>query len=246
MTRHLWFDTAVLLTGSLIASQASPKDAVNSAARKLGAKSNYSWTSTFESPDASGGRVRIGPTDGKADKDGYVVLSIVARENTIEAVLKGGKGAIKGPGGWTGLAEVAEASAAGQRNATAFMARALQNFKAPAAQVADLVSNVKELKKAENVYSGDLSEDGASTLLFFGSRDGNTPPIANARGSVSIWLQDGIVIKYQFTVQGTVTLNNNDVNVDRTTTVEIKDVDATKVDVPEDALKKMSSVPNKD
>ena len=39
---------------------------------------------------------------------------------------------------------------------------------------------------------------------------------------------------------GKFTFNGNDREVDRTTTVEIKEVGTTKVDVPEDAKKKLS------
>ena len=41
-------------------------------------------------------------------------------------------------------------------------------------------------------------------------------------------------------MQGTISFNGNDVDIDRTTTVEIKDVGSTKVDVPEEANKKLS------
>jgi hypothetical protein len=40
-------------------------------------------------------------------------------------------------------------------------------------------------------------------------------------------------------VQGSVSWNGNDREVDRTTTVEIKDVGTTKIEVPEDAKKKL-------
>jgi hypothetical protein len=41
-------------------------------------------------------------------------------------------------------------------------------------------------------------------------------------------------------VQGSMTFNDNDVEIDRTTTVEIKDAGKTEVKVPEEALKKLS------
>ena len=41
-------------------------------------------------------------------------------------------------------------------------------------------------------------------------------------------------------MQGKVSFNGNDRDVDRTTTVEIKDVGTTKVEVPEGAKKKLS------
>jgi hypothetical protein len=247
MTRHAWFGAIALLAGSVVAAQSGPKDDVKSAAKKLSEKNNYSWKMTVDSPDGgggAGGRFRIGPTEGKAEKDGFTVLTMVRGENTIEAVLKGGKGAIKGPEGWTGLAEVADAAGAGggQRNPGALIARTLQNFKAPVGQVEDLVSKVKDLKKTDDVYSGDLTEDGAKELLSFGRRGGNAPAPTNARGSVKFWVIDGMIAKFEYNVQGTITFNNNDVNVNRTTTVEIKDVNSTKVDPPEEAKKKMSGV----
>jgi hypothetical protein len=244
MRRHSWFAAAVLMAGSVLASQGGPKDEVKSAAKKLGDKNNYSWKTTVESPDSggAGARFRSGPTDGKTEKDGFTVLVMVRGDNTVEAVLKGGKGAMKGPDGWKGLAEVAESGAGGQRNAAAFIARSMQTFKAPAAQAEDLAAKAKELKKTDDSFAGDLSEEGAKELLSFGRRGNNAPAAANARGSVKFWVKDGMITKYQFQVQGTITVNNNDVNIDRTTTVEIKDVDATKIDVPEEAKKKMSSV----
>jgi hypothetical protein len=45
------------------------------------------------------------------------------------------------------------------------------------------------------------------------------------------WVKDGVLVKYEFNVQGTMTFNNNDINIDRTTTVEIKDIGSTKIDV---------------
>jgi len=96
------------------------------------------------------------------------------------------------------------------------------------------------LKKDTNSISGDLTELGAKTLLAFRPRGGNGgegPTITNAKGSVKFWLQDGKLVKYQFHVQGTVSFNGNDRDVDRTTTVEIKDVNSTKIDVSDDVKK---------
>jgi len=45
--------------------------------------------------------------------------------------------------------------------------------------------------------------------------------------------------KYEYNVQGRMNVNNNDVDINRTTTVEIKDIGTTKVNVPEEARKKL-------
>ena len=49
----------------------------------------------------------------------------------------------------------------------------------------------------------------------------------------------GVLVKYQIKVAGHVEFNGNERDVDRTTTVEIKDVDKTKIEIPEEAKKKI-------
>lgn len=46
--------------------------------------------------------------------------------------------------------------------------------------------------------------------------------------------------KYEFTLQGKVNYQGNDIDIDRTTTVEVKGIGSTKVSVPEEAKKKAS------
>jgi hypothetical protein len=163
-------------------------------------------------------------------------------DNVIEAVVKGGKGAIKTPEGWQSLAEAAEGDGGGGQNPGRFLGRMLQNFKAPAAEAEELVAKAKDLKKDGDAYSGDLTEEGAKALLTFGGRGGggNAPEISGAKGSVKFWAKDGVLSKYEYKVQGTVSFNGNDRNVDRTTTVEIKNIGSTKVEVPDDARKKIT------
>ena len=76
---------------------------------------------------------------------------------------------------------------------------------------------------------------------MFGGRGGaNAPEISGAKGSVKFWVKDGLLSKYEIKVQGKVTVNGNDREVDRTTKIEIKDIGSTKIEVPEDAKKKLS------
>jgi hypothetical protein len=159
-------------------------------------------------------------------------------DNTTEAFVQGGKGAVKSPdAGWESLADLAANTDPGPRR---FLVRRLQNFKAPAAEVTDLTDKAKELKKEGDAYSSDLTEAGAKDLLAFGGRrGGNAPEPKNAKGSVKFWTKDGMLSKYEVKVQGSVNFNGEDRDIDRTTTVEIKDVGTTKIDVPEAAKKKM-------
>ena len=239
MKRNLWFGMLMVLAGSLIAADSSPKDAVTSAATALGGELNYSWHSTVAS--AGGNRRFTGPSDGKIEKDGYTWLSMVRGDSTNLAVFKGTNGAINTPdNGWQSFKE-ATADDGGGFNPTMFMVRMLQNFKDPDQQAAMLADQAAALTRDTNGISGDLTEDGAKGLLTYGRPAGgdNGPTVSNAKGSVTFWVADGKLVKYQFHVSGTVSFNGNDRDVDRTTTVEITDVGTTKIDVPNDAKKKL-------
>jgi hypothetical protein len=233
MKRNILLGMVMMLAGSLMAAESGAKEGVTGAAKKLADKGNYSWKSTMEAGNFNG------TTDGKTDKDGLVCLSMTFGDNTTEAFVQGGKGAVKSPdAGWESLADLAANTDPGPRR---FLVRRLQNFKAPATEVADLADKAKELKKEGDTYSSDLTEAGAKDLLAFGGRRGaNAPEPKNAKGSVKFWTKDGMLSKYEVKVQGTINFNGEDRDIDRTTTVEIKDVGTTKIDVPEAAKKKMS------
>jgi len=232
MKRNILVGSLVLLASSLLGEDA--KETVTSAANKLAGTDNYSWKQTIE--NAGGGGFGAGTSEGKTQKGGYTLLSMTMRDNTIEAVKKGDKGAIKGQDGWRSLAE----AAGGDRGPATFMARRIQNFKAPAAQAEELAGKVKELKQDGEAYSGELSEDAAKSLLMFGGRGGgNGPEVSGAKASVKFWVKDGVLAKYETKVKGTVSFGGNDRDVDRTTTVEIKDIGSTKISVPEEAEKKL-------
>ena len=77
-------------------------------------------------------------------------------------------------------------------------------------------------------------------LAFGGRRAGKAPEPKNAKGSVKFWIKDGALTKYELKLSGTVNFNGDDRDIERTTTVEIKDVGATKFEVPDDARKKLT------
>jgi hypothetical protein len=220
-----------------MAADSTAKDEVVKAAKALEEKSNYSWTTTNTSAGTQGRRT--GPSEGKTEKGGFTTLTVTFGDNKTEAVLKDGKGAVKTQEGWQSLSELSDSEGAGR-----FFARVLQNMKTPAVQAADLASKTKGINKAkaDDVYAGELTEDGAKDLLSFGRRSNDAGSGArDASGSVKFWVKDGTLVKYEYNVKGKVSFNNNDIDIDRTSTVEIKDVDSTKVIVPEEAKSKASS-----
>lgn len=243
MKRNLLTALACLFVTSLFAADSGPADEIKAAAKKLAGKNNYSWKSSTESAGGNAGRGRPGPVEGKTEKDGFTVLSMTRGDNTTEAVLKAGKGAVKTMDGWKSLAEASEGDGGGggQRNPARAAARLLQNFKAPAAEIEDLAAKAKDLKKADDAVSGDLTAEGVKEMLTrFRRPGGEAPAPTDPKGTVKFWIKDGVVSKYEYRVQGSMSFNGNDVTIDRTTTVEIKDVGTTKVEVSEEAKKKIS------
>ena len=228
-----------LLAGSLLAADSSPKDDVKKAAAALGSQTNYTWQATVEVPADS--PFKPGPTDGKTEKGGYTTLSFSFGDNSTEAVTRGTNGAVKTDDGWKTLAEALKDNGDGGFNPTMFIARVVQNYRVPAVEAASLADDAKELKKDTNSISGDLTEAGAKEFLTFRRRGngGDGPTVTNAKGSVKFWVKDGKLVKYQYHVQGTVNFNGDDHDVDRTTTVEIKDVNTTKIVVADDVKKKL-------
>jgi len=249
MKRNILLTAMMLAAGSLLA--ADLKDEVTGAAKKLADSDSYSWKQTTEGGGGGrnggggrrGGGFGGGPMEGKIQKDGLIFLTITRGDNTQEVVLKGKKGAAKTEDGWKSLEELAsDDGGGGGGRGPAMMARMLQNIKAPAVALQDTIGNVKEFTKTDDGYTGDLTEEGAKTLLTFGPRrgGGNGPEISGAKGSLTVWVKDGLVSKYQVKVQGTFSRDGNDTEVKRTTTTEIKDVGATKITPPDEAMKKIS------
>lgn len=220
--------TALFLFPALIA-HADAKEDVQAAAKKLAATDGYSWRTSTEGGFAS-------TTEGKTQKDGLTQLSMTMRDNTTEIVIKGDKAAVKTQDGWKSAAEAADDQGPGR-----FLARMAQNFKSPATQAQETAEKAAKLEKSDEAVAGTLTEEGAKALMTFGGRrqGGQGPQISDAKGTVKFWIKDGTLVKMQTTVTGKMTVNNEDRDINRTTTVEFKDIGSTKVDPPAEAKEKL-------
>lgn len=228
MKKQLVFTAIAAFAVSTVLAADDARSEVKAAARKVG--SNYSWTSTpkFE---GGGGNFRPGPTEGQM-AEGIIYMKTTFGERTMESAAKGEKVAFKGEDGWESVDD--QSQGPGQ-----FIARRMKNFKGPATEAADLADKTKSLKSADGVVSGDLTEEGAKEFLTFGRRaNPDRPGPKNAKGSVKFWIKDGALAKYEYNVQGKVAGRDGDeIDVNRTTTVEIKDVGKTKVGLSDDVKK---------
>lgn len=220
-----------LATASLSLFAADAKEEVTAAAKKLGDAANYSWKTTVVVPESA--QFKPGPTEGKTEKGGFTLIKSTFNDNEVQVVTKGEKTAFMRDGEW----QVADGQGGGGRGGGF-----LRNTRVPAVQAAEIAAGVKELKKEGDAYVGDLTEDAAKTLMRFrrGGGGNEPPPISNAKGSAKFWVKDGALTKYELKLSGKMEINGNDVDMDRTSTVEIKDVGTTKVEVPEAAKQKLS------
>jgi len=225
MKKQLLCLATMTLATSLFAADA--KEEVTAAAKKLGEKANYSWKTTVTVPESA--QFKPGPTEGKTEKDGFTYVTMSFGDNLTEAVMKGDKAAVANQDGeWQSAADLENSEGRGR-----FLGRMLRNFKTPAVQAADLAAASKELKKDGETYAGDLTAEGAKAQFRFGTA-------SDTQGSVKFWIKDGKLSKFEFKLKGKVDFNGNITDVERTTTVEIKDVGTTKVNVPAAAKGKVS------
>jgi hypothetical protein len=224
-----------LLASTLFAAESDPQAKVAEATKQLGDKPNYSWTTTVR--EAGANPLQHPPVVGKTDKSGLIYVKSMSGTTATEVYMIGPKGIASGPTGWRTLDEIAKPG-----GFAAALVRYIRSWKAPLAEVADLLGKMKDVKEAAGVMSGGLKEDAAKELLefFAPTFQGQEPPkIADPQGSVRFWIQDGILKKYEFSLQGRVIRGAQESEVNRITTVEIKDVGTTKLEVPEQAKQKL-------
>lgn len=151
--------------------------------------------------------------------------------------MKGGKGSAKALEGWQSFDDIAQTS-----GTAAAVVKFLRSYKAPAVESADLAARAKDLKEEDGVWSGELTPDAAKEVLLAAARrrEGDEPKATDPKGSVKFWVKDGALSKYEVKIQGKVTAGDRDMDINRTTTVELKEIGTTKMDVAPDALQKMS------
>jgi len=224
-----------LLSLNLRAADSSPKDEIASAAKKLGQNASYSWRTTYVVPESS--PFHPEPTDGKTEKDGFSLVVMNFNDNVTKLVMKGGKSVVTdSEGKWRTLEEMDKAE--GQDQFAGLIAR---NFKLPEVQAAEIVSYAKDLKNDGDVYSSEMTPEGAKKMLSWKPAPGGEPPkVSNTSGSMKFWMKDGTLTKFEFKLKGTITFNGNDFENERSTTVEIKEAGSTKVEVPAEAKQKLS------
>lgn len=226
----------MVLSSLALAVLADAKDDVKAAAKKVTDASAYTWTTTTEIEGAQWTPASI---TGKALKGGPAVITSERDGQVTTAVVHGEKGAVKTDDGWKTAEELRNAAAGGGGGGRGGRGAMLLRTRPPADEAGRIADKVKELKAADGVVTGDLTEEGAKELATLGRAraGGQAIEARNAKGSVKYWIKDGQLLKMQLKVSATMTINGEDRDMARTTTHEIKDVGCTTVGVPDDAKK---------
>jgi hypothetical protein len=247
MFKRTVMSTALLVALTALSAFADPKDDLQAAVKKVADSPSYSWSTT-----ANTGFGGPQTTTGKTEKDGYSMVSLPGANGNTEAYLKGKAAVVKTDAGWQTVDEAITAMTAGGgrgRGRGGFALFQLQDFQPPATAALDLIPKLENVKKTDTGFTGDLTVDSAKTMMAFRGRGrggaaagGGAPPapeITNPKGTVKVDVKDGAVSKVEYHVTGNMSFNGNAIDIDRTTTTEIKDVGSTKVTVPDDAKKKL-------
>jgi len=231
----------LVLAASASAAAFDDKDDLKAAARKLSEAPNYSWTSTSKNNAENAGapaRFGSGPVEGKSEKDGVTWVQMKQGENSFEAAFKGEKFAMKIKDMWMGAGDAPGGAQPGRPDMSAMMGRMLKNIKPGAKGVEESIDKIENLKnEGDGVYSGTFTPEAAKDQLA-------PPGVPNvtstdAKGSIKFWVKDGRLAKIESTLQGKMTIGQREREINRTTTTEFKDVGSTKIELPEEAKKKL-------
>ncbi|HUO06908.1 MAG TPA: hypothetical protein VM008_01125 [Phycisphaerae bacterium] len=245
MFRRALFATFAVFAVSSLSAFGDAKDDLMAAVKKTADGPNYSWSSKVE---MGGNALGAGTSTGKTEKDGYTWVNQPVRDQTYELMIKGKKAMIKTDDGWKTAEELSGGGGGGGGfNPQRMLAMMASNYQTPLVQAERSLKNLDTVKAETDGFSGNLTEEGAKQMLMFrrppnaNGGDGGGPEVTNAKADVRVWTKDGEVTKLQYHVTGSVSFNGNDREVDRTTTIEIKDVGTTKVVVPDEVKKKLEA-----
>ena len=238
--------TLLVIVGAGVARAADKDDAL-AAVKKLADAPNYSWSTAVV-----GGRGNQTPVDYKTEKGGYTTFTITGQDGgTNDIVMKGDKAVAKTEG-WKTTAELQKAldDAGGGFGPEMITLIRIGNFAAPADQAKALLDKATTIKKDGDAYTADLVAASATDLLTLKMPGGAQSPfgtmaVKDAKGTLKIWVKDGVMSKMEVHLTGTRNFNDQDTPVDQTTTATIKDVGTTKIAVGDDAKKKLAEAATK-
>lgn len=226
----VWISVVGLFQPWVVAADKEIRAAVQQAITRLAEQPNYSWIASTRISER--GAASQGPLIGQAERNGYTYFKLSLGENTMEAAFHGRNSAIKTDEGWQSSIELD-----GDRE---WIARRLSAFEPPTIEVAGLLARVAWLRHEKSgAYYADLKTDDARQLVSQRSRTADATGV-RAKGWVRFYVAGGSLTRYEYHLEGKIPgPNRTSIGINRTTTVEIKEVGTTQVNVPEEARNKL-------
>jgi hypothetical protein len=226
----------ITLTSSIALADA--KDDAIAAVRKLAESDNYSWTTSAVGSGGAGATAA-----GKTQKDGLIILNFGAPGATQKTmvIFQGEHGVFQNPdGAWHTIGDSADSA---DQDAQV-IARMVKTYQAPAVQASEIAAKLLDAKAdTDGAISGSLSADDAKALLERRLMRRNAAGgLTDSKADVKFGINNGVATKIELHMQCSMIADNGQQRkFDRTTTISISDVNATKLDVPAEAKAKMKS-----
>lgn len=241
MIRRLALLAAVL--GMAGRSQAAPRDAkedLKAAIHKLSQAECYSWIISSTNSGDTAEKYGFGSGEGRMERGGLTWLR-TQESPPVEVVVKGGKTAVRLDDGWALEQELSKGGGS-RRHPNLAAVRSLRGRSRPAAEAADLLKHVNDLRSdVQGYFVSDLSPENAKELLYKYLRtSGREAEVASPAGSLAFWVSEGILFKYEVRLRGMVTFSAprpSTWNADQVMTVSLSEIGTSKVDVPGDVRK---------
>ena len=217
---------------------AAPAEPLFAALDALQAAPNCTWVIATE---MTGAPFNVAPIRGRTDSEGWLVLEAELPGTVRRAAGRGRDRVVEAADGWRSGAEI-EGLRAEERQ----VARDLGAVPTPVDELTGLLPILGGLRReADGSYFGAVPEDTAERLIraiVSGRAPGGFVPELRAPfGNVRVWLRDGRLQRYVISAAATASLPFGTKEIKRVSTVEIREVGATRVDVPAEAKAKLGT-----
>lgn len=221
------------------------KDDVAAAAKKLAESKSYSFKGTASQGRTGGDREpQARPFEGK--HEGGVGTLMTTDAQLVVRI--GDKTAICPKPVWRVVQPRPEGRPEGQPRPNP-AAGGEGRVRLPHEELADLGAKLEKAAKAEaketlgevecDVYSFDYTADAAKAMAgpAPGARGGGEAPAREVKAAGRAWIREGVLVKIEIKVTVSVTLQDRAIETVVARTISFYDVDATKVEIPEEAKK---------
>lgn len=247
--------TALLCLALPAAAAPAANDAAVVAASKLAEKPNYSW-STVISNGQNNGEVHL---EGQTTRGGYTHVALhnlpevlrsrgVGRdaEGQSHVFFRGGdRSVLLTEEGWLAPEELPPAQASAARAPARGGARGPApssipgkiedytfDFRLPHEDLDLIIGSFTSMRAAGNSFTGDLTDGGAALFLSFYAQP--RVQVRRATGTFQCWTENGVVVRYEVHINGTVNLvgDRNALPINCTISTEIQNIGNTRLNVP--------------